>query len=190
MEQATRLKPWFLRTFIVLGVLWVFQGLAQGGQQIARPIGWEDLRPANQGSTNTIFPGIATSEEQGRTLSLHLEDEQVRIEGYVLPIDRNEDNVYEFFLVPWLGACSHAPQPPPNQMVHVIPKTPLKIGRAYEFVSVSGSLHPEIEKTQLFIMDGRTVLTSGYSIGRAETRLAKSSHSPAIAGSPLGISAN
>ncbi|RWD32080.1 MAG: hypothetical protein EOS22_03555 [Mesorhizobium sp.] len=52
-------------------------------------------------------------------------------------------------------------------MVHVIPSAPFQIARAYEFVSVTGKLRPELEKTQLFIMDRPTVLTSGYGIGRA-----------------------
>ncbi|WP_342634093.1 DUF3299 domain-containing protein [Mesorhizobium tamadayense] len=75
------------------------------------------------------------------TLSSDLAGVVVRLEGYVLPIDREQDLVYEFLLVPWLGACSHAPQPPPNQMVHVIPSAPFRIAHAYEFVSVIGTVH-------------------------------------------------
>lgn len=126
---------------------------------------------------NGVFPGAASSRLQGETLSSDFAGVVVRIEGYVLPIDREQDVVYEFLLVPWLGACSHAPQPPPNQMVHVIPSEPIRIARAYEFVSVTGKLRPELEKTQLFIMDGPTVLASGYGIGRATVE--KSSTPPA-----------
>jgi hypothetical protein len=133
-----------------------------------RRIDWSDLRPADQGRDNPVFPGMAASRAEGETLTEGLADMPVRIEGYVLPVDREEDLVYEFLLVPWLGACSHAPQPPPNQMVHVIPSTPFRIAKAYDFVSVSGTLRPAVEKTQLFIMDGPAVLTSGYGIGRAE----------------------
>jgi hypothetical protein len=132
-----------------------------------RHIDWSNLRPKGQGKENAIFPGAASSRAQGETLSEDLAGVLVRIEGYVLPIDRAQDLVYEFLLVPWLGACSHAPQPPPNQMVHVIPSVPFRIARAYDFVSVTGTLRPELEKTQLFIMDGPTVLMSGYGIGRA-----------------------
>lgn len=70
---------------------------------------------------------------------------RVRIEGYVLPIDREDDLVYEFMLVPWFDACSHAPQPAANQMVHVIPEAPIRIERSFDFVSVTGSLRPGLE---------------------------------------------
>lgn len=142
-------------------------GTIQASEVAGRHIDWSDLRPEGQGEDNSIFPGMAGSRAQGETLSRDLTGIAVRIEGYVLPIDRDQNLVYEFLLVPWLGACSHTPQPPPNQMVHVIPSVPFGIDRAYEFVSVLGTLRPELEKTQLFIMDGPTVLTSGYGIGKA-----------------------
>ncbi|XIK03520.1 DUF3299 domain-containing protein [Mesorhizobium sp. AaZ16] len=142
-------------------------GTIQAGEVAGRHIDWSNLRPKGQGEDNAIFPGVAASRVQGETLSDDLAGIVVRIDSYVLPIDRDRDLVYEFLLVPWLGACSHAPQPPPNQMVHVIPSVPFRIERAYEFVSVVGTLRSELEKTQLFIMDGPTVLTSGYGIGKA-----------------------
>lgn len=43
----------------------------------------------------------------------------VRIPGYVVPLDDFADEVTEFLLVPYFGACIHTPPPPPNQMVHV-----------------------------------------------------------------------
>jgi hypothetical protein len=115
-------------------------------QVTERHIDWSNLRPKGQGKENAIFPGAASSRAQGETLSEDLAGAVVRIAGYVLPIDREQDLVYEFLLVPWLGACSHAPQPPPNQMVHVIPSVPFRIARAYDFVSVTGTLRPELER--------------------------------------------
>ncbi len=50
--------------------------------------------------------------------------QEIRIEGYMLPVDREGDKVYEFLLVPYAGACSHMPQPPANQMIHVFPAQP------------------------------------------------------------------
>jgi hypothetical protein len=43
----------------------------------------------------------------------------VRIPGYIVPLDDFADEVTEFLLVPYFGACIHTPPPPPNQMVHV-----------------------------------------------------------------------
>lgn len=155
--------PYVLAALIGL----LLPGTIKASELAGRHIDWSNLRPKGQGEDNAIFPGVAVSRAQGETLSDGLAGIMVRIEGYVLPIDREMDLVHEFLLVPWLGACSHAPQPPPNQMVHVIPSIPFRIERAYEFVSVVGRLRSELEKTQLFIMDGPTVLTSGYGIGKA-----------------------
>jgi uncharacterized protein len=44
---------------------------------------------------------------------------RVRVPGYMVPLDDSANGVDEFILVPYYGACIHAPPPPPNQMVYV-----------------------------------------------------------------------
>jgi len=44
---------------------------------------------------------------------------QVRIPGFVVPLEDNKNMVSEFLLVPYVGACIHTPPPPPNQIVQV-----------------------------------------------------------------------
>jgi hypothetical protein len=43
-----------------------------------------------------------------------------RVPGYMIPLEDNLEEVTEFLLVPYPGACIHVPPPPPNQIVHVI----------------------------------------------------------------------
>lgn len=44
----------------------------------------------------------------------------VRLPGYVVPLSYNDkQEVTEFFLVPYFGACIHVPPPPPNQILYV-----------------------------------------------------------------------
>jgi hypothetical protein len=43
-----------------------------------------------------------------------------RVPGYMVPLEDNLEEVTEFLLVPYPGACIHVPPPPPNQIVHVI----------------------------------------------------------------------
>jgi hypothetical protein len=43
-----------------------------------------------------------------------------RVPGYMVPLEDNLEEVTEFLLVPYPGACLHVPPPPPNQIVHVI----------------------------------------------------------------------
>jgi uncharacterized protein len=45
---------------------------------------------------------------------------QVRVPGFMVPLEDWEQQVTEFILVPYFGACIHVPPPPPNQMAHVL----------------------------------------------------------------------
>jgi len=49
-----------------------------------------------------------------------LNGQQVRIPGFMVPLEDTETRVTEFLLVPYFGACIHVPPPPPNQMAHVL----------------------------------------------------------------------
>jgi hypothetical protein len=44
----------------------------------------------------------------------------VRIAGYVVPLEASSKSHAEFLLVPYFGACIHAPPPPANQIIHVV----------------------------------------------------------------------
>lgn len=43
----------------------------------------------------------------------------VRVPGFIIPLEDNDQQVSEFLLVPYPLACIHVPAPPPNQIVHV-----------------------------------------------------------------------
>ena len=43
-----------------------------------------------------------------------------RVPGYMVPLEDNLEEVTEFLLVPYPGACIHVPPPPASQIVHVI----------------------------------------------------------------------
>ncbi|MFL6661403.1 MAG: DUF3299 domain-containing protein [Rhizobacter sp.] len=48
-----------------------------------------------------------------------LDDQPIRIPGYVVPLEESKAGMSEFLLVPYLGACIHTPPPPANQIIHV-----------------------------------------------------------------------
>ena len=48
-----------------------------------------------------------------------LNGKEVRIPGFIVPLEDYEEEGAEFLLVPYFGACVHTPPPPPNQMVYV-----------------------------------------------------------------------
>ncbi|AZO01525.1 DUF3299 domain-containing protein [Mesorhizobium sp. M9A.F.Ca.ET.002.03.1.2] len=142
---------------------------ASASAEAAR-IFWRDLRPAAQPAAESVgLPMVAAKmPDHGETLSLNLQDKTVQLAGYALPVDREGDLVYQFLLVPWTGACSHMPTPPPNQIVLVTPSRPYRMSKAYQPVSVTGTLRPGMEKSQLFILDGASVIQSGYAVRKAE----------------------
>ncbi len=141
----------------------------------AQRILWSELRPADQEAGMLMVPSTPASMlAKGETLSPGLEGKQIELTGYLLPVDREGDLVYEFLLLPMSGLCSHMPPPPPNQAVHVFPAKPYKSTQIYEAVTVSGTLRPELEKTQLIILDGVSVIASGYRMAKAEIAKAES----------------
>lgn len=113
----------------------------------AAQISWEDLKAPERSLT-----------------------EQVELKGFLLPVDYEGDKVYQFMLLPWAGACSHTPPPPPDQVVLVTPDEPIRIDRTYEPVSVSGTLKKSDEISQLFILDGVAWVESGYRIRSAQVQ--------------------
>jgi hypothetical protein len=66
--------------------------------------------------------------------------QQVRIPGFVVPLEDSKAGLKEFLLVPYFGACIHSPPPPANQIIHVLPKTPAKGLRSMDTVWISGVL--------------------------------------------------
>ncbi len=69
-----------------------------------------------------------------------LDGSPVRIAGFVVPLDNHRDEMKEFLLVPYFGACIHVPPPPSNQIIHVVPPAPVKGIRAMDAVWVSGRM--------------------------------------------------
>jgi hypothetical protein len=69
-----------------------------------------------------------------------LDKKDVKISGFVLPLQLNGDKVTQFLLVPFVGACVHVPPPPANQLVLVDVPQGYKTTGLWEPVSVTGTL--------------------------------------------------
>lgn len=71
-----------------------------------------------------------------------LNGKKVSIPGFMVPLEDDADQVTEFILVPFSGACIHVPPPPPNQMVYVKLTRNQKTKMSFsDPVLVSGTLH-------------------------------------------------
>lgn len=80
-----------------------------------------------------------------------LSGKQVKIPGFVAPLDENEGMVTEFLLVPYFGSCIHSPPPPVNQTILVKPQNgkSITLEQIYEPVWVTGDMKVEMSNTDL-----------------------------------------
>lgn len=65
---------------------------------------------------------------------------EVKIPGFLVPLEENGGQVSEFLLVPYFGACIHTPPPPANQIIHVKTSNATKGLRAMDTIWVTGKL--------------------------------------------------
>jgi hypothetical protein len=66
--------------------------------------------------------------------------QNVRLPGYLVPLEDFPEGLKEFLLVPYFGACVHSPPPPANQIVHVKLDQAVKRFRSMDTVWVTGAL--------------------------------------------------
>lgn len=64
---------------------------------------------------------------------------EIKLPGFIVPLEESKGEVTEFLLVPYFGACIHTPPPPANQIVHVRPRQGAKF-RAMDTVWITGKL--------------------------------------------------
>jgi len=102
--------------------------------------------------------------ERGRAVNPLLNGQNVRLPGYLLPLEFSGKRVSEFLLVPWVGACIHTPPPPPNQIVHVKPAKPVEMGGMFAPVWVTGQMTTGAIKKSLSLVDGSADIEVGYSL--------------------------
>ena len=81
----------------------------------------------------------------------------IKIPAFIVPLEFDDDqNVTQFFMVPFFGACLHLPPPPPNQTIFVHYPQGLKFESIYDAYWISG-----IIKTSLVEND---MATAAYSM--------------------------
>ncbi|HET8563066.1 MAG TPA: DUF3299 domain-containing protein [Candidatus Binatia bacterium] len=76
----------------------------------------------------------------------------VRVPGFVIPLEDNDQAVSEFLLVPYPMACIHVPAPPPNLIVHVKMDKGKKVNFDF-FAPVWTQGRLKIQKTQNMYTD-------------------------------------
>lgn len=112
---------------------------------------WKSLIPEDykfEYQYQSLYPWMSETEAEetsdaflGSTPVVEsLNQRDVRLSGYVVPLASDEESITEFLLVPVEGACLHVPAPPANQIVHVKPHYPLLIDESFSILNVVGTL--------------------------------------------------
>ena len=125
----------------------------------AEKIGWKDLIP--EGFTPPPVKPQSyydANPDEDKQVSLDapvvesLDGKKVRIPGYVVQLEGNADNVTEFLLVPYFGACIHVPPPPPNQIIHVEYAEGVPYENTYDAVWIEGTIKVERKEGDLAVV--------------------------------------
>lgn len=120
------------------------------------------------GLKNNLPGGVTEDRYQQALVSQRIveemNDQAVRIPGFIVPLESDEEqNVTEFFLVPFFGACIHVPPPPPNQIIFVKYDKGIKVDSIYNPFWISGDLKTSLTENDLAI--------SAYTIQAAQVEI-------------------
>ncbi|WP_081847897.1 DUF3299 domain-containing protein [Microbulbifer sp. HZ11] len=117
-----------------------------------------------EGSDEDVFPteepltidGPASAEMaryqqalQSAKIKPEFDQQQVRIPGFVVPLEFDDDQtITSFLLVPYFGACMHLPPPPPNQVIYAKFPEGFQVEFLYDPVYIEGELRTLPEDTE------------------------------------------
>ena len=137
------MKRWTLALAAVL-----FAAPLPAAAPAAVTVGWSTLKTLT--SAKVASPATA------------LNNKQVSVPGFMVPLEDDADQVTEFLLVPFAGACIHVPPPPPNQMIYIKLRKGQKAKMSFtEPIVVTGQLHVATVQSPYgdvsFNMDGDSV---------------------------------
>jgi hypothetical protein len=124
---------------------------------------WIDLIPESergqfdaQGMPQVSHDGGQMLQPLTGNFREELSGSEVKIPGFVIPLEGTDTHITEFLLVPYFGACIHVPPPPPNQIVYVRFPSGAPVQQLWDVVYVVGELTAETQSTDLAL--------TGYTI--------------------------
>ncbi len=126
---------------------------------------WSDLIPESE--RNGILPrspvpidheSDTPPQNMAGGFRTDLDGKQIRIPGFVIPLEGDDEIVTELLLVPYFGACIHVPPPPPNQILYVKFEKGVPIQGLWDVVYIVGKLNVEMVESDLgqagYLIDG------------------------------------
>ena len=123
-----------------------------------KEVWWEDLIPPGVPYSEIIGEGEMDIindtwdpiyDANGVKLNEELNGAFIKMPGFIIPFEINNEGVTEFMLVPYVGACIHVPPPPANQLVMVKTDTPWPGDELWDPVWVTGTMQTKLQDTEL-----------------------------------------
>ena len=99
-------------------------------------LSWQDLLPELD-ETLDLDDGVSWGERVRGDLN----KKDVRIPGFMVPLEYKEREVVtRFLLVPYFGACYHEPPPPPNQTIYAVYEPGYELGEIWQPIWIEGTI--------------------------------------------------
>jgi len=131
-----------LRSAFLLGLCLTLSAQAE----TYKTIEWTDLIPADAKQdvkTGTVQHDQISTDFQAPAIVpvvQSLNKQKIKMAGFAVPLEGNDNGITEFLLVPYMGACIHVPPPPANQIVYVRAEKPLPVDLIYDAFWVKGTM--------------------------------------------------
>ena len=105
-SRSVCLTPFVAFSFLVMSSLLSVPNAAAEPKVLE----WSDLVPRETADLRIPY---------GERVRQDLNTQKIRIPGYIVPVEFDEQYVItRFLIVPYFGACIHEPPPPPNQTIY------------------------------------------------------------------------
>lgn len=131
-------------------------GLVLAADSPPRELDWLELMPKEEVTALMETPTVAhqgmfKAEQTGSFKAMkELDGANIKIAGYIVPVEVDSDNqMSEFFIVPYFGACIHVPPPPPNQIILAKLAKPIPVTEIYDAYWIEGTLNVETVKNDI-----------------------------------------
>ncbi|MEZ5468594.1 MAG: DUF3299 domain-containing protein [Lysobacterales bacterium] len=145
-----------MRLILLCFFLLLTGGRALATETAARELDWLELMPKDEvealmEAPTVVHDGMFKAEQTGSfEVIKELDGIEVRIAGYIVPVEVDSDNqMSEFFIVPYFGACIHVPPPPPNQIILARLAKPIPVTEIYDAYWIEGTLNVETIKNDI-----------------------------------------
>ncbi len=132
---------WIKKRQLVLSLLILTISFTSSSNATPKEISWDDLIPW----TAVFDPSEVKFNEK-------LNNKEVKIPGYIIPLEYEGQDIKTFLLVPYIGACIHVPPPPANQIVYVDTAAAWDSLDWWEPVYVTGTIKIESRQMEFFEM--------------------------------------